>query len=525
MSSSRKARQFFVIQGFVVGAISTAAALLVAEPAAAQTSRQRGTFTISGNTALGLQGFTTGFLDDEEPGSKVDNAKLSAQSIASFKVSYSGTVTADISFDSVTKQITGIHVADANLVAGNSGDWRPGNWDGSGWADDGAQTEAANYGGSVAGAIVFATRGLTLSMDNQGAVYPVAPGGDFTVSTTQKVQFTGGNNGLFADGLVNSNDLLTIYENYQSDTLAVQPATFTYLDDMGMPQVLPNPQAGKLYPSSLVWKYVTSKTDVPVFDALGNPVYKTPGDPTSGQKTEDVRTYGDLAPAFEGTKGGLQPGAQPLDEDWYHPHDGAVGKPDVVRAYTLSTTEFDSLGNPLPILGQLEMSNTGLNYSDGAGTVPVSSNIAATLNGGTGKYDASLALNMNATAPFFVGDFAVSLIVGQSRHVLFGNLEPGTGRIFADAALSLKAGDVNNDGIVNIFDINMVSANWSPKPNADLYAGDANSDGIVNIFDINLISSNWSPAGTTAVPEPSTIVLAVLGSLAIAWNYRRRRAV
>ena len=48
-------------------------------------------------------------------------------------------------------------------------------------------------------------------------------------------------------------------------------------------------------------------------------------------------------------------------------------------------------------------------------------------------------------------------------------------------------GDVNFDGVVSIFDINLVSANWNtPGP-----TGDANGDHAVNIFDINLISAHW----------------------------------
>jgi len=107
---------------------------------------------------------------------------------------------------------------------------------------------------------------------------------------------------------------------------------------------------------------------------------------------------------------------------------------------------------------------------------------------------------------------------------------------------ALAPGDVNSDGIVNIFDINFVSSNWNgPGP-----AGDANGDHIVNIFDINLISSNWNatgsgqlqygrtalagvsiefvPAATTAVPEPQTFALgalAALGGMVVVYRQRR----
>ena len=68
-------------------------------------------------------------------------------------------------------------------------------------------------------------------------------------------------------------------------------------------------------------------------------------------------------------------------------------------------------------------------------------------------------------------------------------------------------GDANYDGVVNIFDINLVSSHW----NESGPTGDANGDMAVNIFDINLISANWTTGGGgTAVPEPSSLVLATI---------------
>jgi hypothetical protein len=49
-------------------------------------------------------------------------------------------------------------------------------------------------------------------------------------------------------------------------------------------------------------------------------------------------------------------------------------------------------------------------------------------------------------------------------------------------------GDVNGDGIVDIFDVNLISAHWAESGPL----GDANHDGIVNIFDVNLVSANWT---------------------------------
>ncbi len=69
-------------------------------------------------------------------------------------------------------------------------------------------------------------------------------------------------------------------------------------------------------------------------------------------------------------------------------------------------------------------------------------------------------------------------------------------------------GDVNFDGIVDIFDVNVVSANWSSTEPT----GDANGDHMVDIFDVNVISSHWGDSlygggGVVAVPEPSALAL------------------
>jgi hypothetical protein len=104
-----------------------------------------------------------------------------------------------------------------------------------------------------------------------------------------------------------------------------------------------------------------------------------------------------------------------------------------------------------------------------------------------------------------------------------------------DTTMTAKAnilpGDANFDGTVNIFDINQISSNWSGNTVVgNLTPGDVNGDGIVNIFDINLVSSNWGASGgggagvgaATAVPEPATIVSALMGALGLCLAATRR---
>lgn len=79
-------------------------------------------------------------------------------------------------------------------------------------------------------------------------------------------------------------------------------------------------------------------------------------------------------------------------------------------------------------------------------------------------------------------------------------------------------GDLNLDGVVNIFDVNIVSAHWGQSGTA----GDANGDGTVNIFDVNFVSAHWTSGSGSSppVPEPGTWTL-VCGAL-VVWLVSRK---
>jgi hypothetical protein len=140
--------------------------------------------------------------------------------------------------------------------------------------------------------------------------------------------------------------------------------------------------------------------------------------------------------------------------------------------------------------------------------------------------------NFATPRPTTLDDYSTTIRVHSTSNVLhiFGTTTAGDGGTRLDAVEldpvgSLLSGDVNNDGIVNGLDINLVATNW--LHNEPGVAGDANGDGIVNGLDINAIATNWlKTAGGgagAAVPEPSTLGLALVGSVVLLGHRSRAR--
>ena len=194
-------------------------------------------------------------------------------------------------------------------------------------------------------------------------------------------------------------------------------------------------------------------------------------------------------------------------------------------------------------LGALSTANPGTDFDQ----ISVGGNLAL---GGSSTLTLDFSLESlggadpNSGDPFWSANHSWKIVetAGNSGNTNFTTLVGagpfGNGGAFATSvgAVASIAGDANNDGVVNIFDINFVSSNWNTTgPN-----GDVNHDNLVNIFDINLISSNWNhtgpvgnlgdiflnytvAGGTTAVPEPTSGLLLVLGGLALVIGARRYR--
>ncbi|MDZ4782300.1 MAG: sugar-binding protein [Planctomycetia bacterium] len=86
-----------------------------------------------------------------------------------------------------------------------------------------------------------------------------------------------------------------------------------------------------------------------------------------------------------------------------------------------------------------------------------------------------------------------------------------------------QIGDTDNDGDVDINDLNAVRNNFGNTGTAGSTAGDAFPyDGDVNINDLNGVRNNFGVGGPIPVPEPQSLVLIAIGVVGLA-AYRRNR--
>jgi hypothetical protein len=101
---------------------------------------------------------------------------------------------------------------------------------------------------------------------------------------------------------------------------------------------------------------------------------------------------------------------------------------------------------------------------------------------------------------------------------IFNQESAGTGMdgyelwVMEDAAFTVP-GDFDYDGDVDAFDLLIWQNGFCTGTSHD--AGDADFDGDVDVFDLLVWQTNYGSAASS-VPEPSTLVLVLLGGLWIA---------
>jgi hypothetical protein len=88
------------------------------------------------------------------------------------------------------------------------------------------------------------------------------------------------------------------------------------------------------------------------------------------------------------------------------------------------------------------------------------------------------------------------------------------------------AGDANFDGIVNRADAATLAQNYGLETGALWIHGDFNADGAVSLADMAILQQNLSPIAAVSgspVPEPSTVLMTVVGLVIAASSKARRR--
>jgi hypothetical protein len=190
--------------------------------------------------------------------------------------------------------------------------------------------------------------------------------------------------------------------------------------------------------------------------------------------------------------------------------------------------------------GTLDLTNNGLvvHAADGADKAAkvsaIANQIARGKNGGTwdGSGITSSTLAANATA----GALTSTLVLADNADLGLATFRGLPVDAQSLIVMTARFGDITIDGKVDAFDLNILANHWQQAGNGVWSSGDLTADGVVDAFDLNILAANWqfgvsgglSGEGTletfagltAAVPEPGTLAISLLASVALL---KRRR--
>ena len=144
-------------------------------------------------------------------------------------------------------------------------------------------------------------------------------------------------------------------------------------------------------------------------------------------------------------------------------------------------------------------------------------------------YTSGLMINLNARISSAAGWTLENAVAINDNRQIVGY---GYNSSYEEHALRLTPmlpGDANGDGTCNGADLNTVLSHYNqtvPSGYTGWADGDFNGDGTVNGADLNTVLSNYNQSSeyiTTGVPEPSTLLLAVIGFCGfLAYEWKKR---
>ena len=269
-----------------------------------------------------------------------------------------------------------------------------------------------------------------------------------------------------------------------------------------------------------------------------------------------------------GTMTTLNDASKPLTNNG-HIHGASVGSPITLSGWVEGVGTMDNVtitGTDSPGLSVASISRGSVTYN---GTVRLEIEGAS-----AGSYDqihhilgagtATLGGTLNVvpsgsytgpTNPGDADDFVLMTAMTQngtfgtvqydgSALVPLGAVDPngsfrsysGTGGIFSAVTytansvefqnLLAKPGDTDGDMDIDLSDYTSLATNFAPGGTTYMWTdGDFDSDGDIDLSDYNALASGFAPGGygsTSAVPEPMSIVLAILGLVAVMVTGLRR---
>ena len=168
------------------------------------------------------------------------------------------------------------------------------------------------------------------------------------------------------------------------------------------------------------------------------------------------------------------------------------------QTYYFSVSAYDTSNNESSFSGEVSKTISSVAYITNLNFTP-------SLEGASASGKTFTITIYQATTQ--VAQFSVQPTSGQIPLPSGTNLVPGTYNITVDASYYLrarqnsislasnstftlsilKAGDLNNDGIINSLDWSAMNSNWW----SNSYPSDINQDGVVNSVDFSWMNKNW----------------------------------